>query len=195
MEEVDVDTKIKIIVIGGSAGSLSVLFQVLPALLPRLKVAIVLVLHRKSSSESSLSALLGTKTTIPTREVEDKDPVLPGNIYLAPADYHLLLEKDLTFSLDYSEKVNFSRPSLDVTFESAADVFGPALAGILLSGANEDGTAGLIAIKNAGGTVIVQSPGSAQMPFMPQHAINSLPVDLILDVKEITAFINALSGN
>jgi len=192
MEEDDVKNKVKVVVIGGSAGSLTVLFEVFPALLTDLKVAIILVLHRKNSADSSLSALFSTKTLIPTKEVEDKDPVLPGNIYLAPADYHLLIEKNLTFSLDYSEKINFSRPSLDVTFESAADVFGPALAAILLSGANEDGTQGLIAVKNSGGLTIAQKPESAQMPFMPQHAITNMQIDKILDIKEIADFINSL---
>ena len=136
---------------------------------------------------------LSTKTLIPTREVEDKDPILPGNIYLAPADYHLLIEKDYIFSLDYSEKVNFSRPSLDVTFESAADVFGPDLTAILLSGANDDGTEGLIAVKKTDGFAIAQKPESAQMPFMPQHAISNMEIDLVLDIKGISDFINSLA--
>lgn len=192
MEENDVKRDLKVVVIGGSAGSLSVLFEIFPALSPDLNTTIILVLHRKNSADSALSDLLATKTVIPTKEVEDKDPILPGNIYLAPADYHLLIEKDYTFSLDYSEKINFSRPSLDVTFESAADVFGPSLIAILLSGANEDGTAGLITVKQSGGLIVAQKPETAQMPFMPQHAIANTDIDMVLDVKEITDFINLL---
>lgn len=192
MEENDVKRDLKVVVIGGSAGSLSVLFEIFPALSPDLNTTIILVLHRKNSADSTLSDLLATKTVIPTKEVEDKDSILPGNIYLAPADYHLLIEKDYTFSLDYSEKINFSRPSLDVTFESAADVFGPSLIAILLSGANEDGTAGLITVKQSGGFIVAQKPETAQMPFMPQHAIANTDIDMILDVKEITDFINLL---
>jgi two-component system chemotaxis response regulator CheB len=192
MEENDVKRDFKIIVIGGSAGSLTVLFEVFPALLPNLQSTIILVLHRKNSADSILSDLLATKTKIPTKEIEDKDPILPGNIYLAPADYHLLIEKNYTFSLDDSEKINFSRPSLDVTFESAADIFGPSLIGILLSGANEDGTAGLMAVKQSGGFTVAQKPESAQMPFMPQHAIAHTEIDQILDIKEITNFINLI---
>ena len=191
MEESDV-TKYQAIVIGGSAGSLSVLFEIFPALPRDLNATIILVLHRKNSSDSSLSTLLATKTRLPTKEVEDKDEILPGNIYLAPADYHLLLEKNYTFSLDYSEKINFSRPSLDVTFESAADIFGSSLVAILLSGANEDGTSGMKAVKKAGGLTIVQKPESAQMSFMPQHAINNVDIDKIMDINEIATFINSL---
>lgn len=193
MEENDVKRDLKVVVIGGSAGSLSVLFEIFPALSPDLNTTIILVLHRKNSADSALSDLLATKTVIPTKEVEDKDPILPGNIYLAPADYHLLIEKDYTFSLDYSEKINFSRPSLDVTFESAADVFGPSLTAILLSGANEDGTAGLTTVKQSGGFIVAQKPETAQMPFMPQYAIAHTDIDMVLDVKEITDFINLLN--
>lgn len=193
MEENDLKKTFKAIVIGGSAGSLSVIFEMLPALQTNLSAAIIFVLHRKNSADSSLSSLLSTKTQIPTKEVEDKDPLIPGTIYLAPADYHLLIEKNLSFSLDSSEKINFSRPSIDVTFESAADVFGPDLIAILLSGANDDGTAGLLAVKKSHGLAIAQKPESAQMPFMPQHAISNMDIDLILDVKGISNFINSLA--
>lgn len=193
MEENDVKNKFKAVVIGGSAGSLSVLFEVFPTLNSNLKAAIILVLHRKYSGDSSLSDLLSTKTLLPTKEIDDKDPILPGHVYLAPADYHLLIEKNLFFSLDVSEKINFSRPSLDVTFESAADTFGSSLVAILLSGSNDDGTAGLKAVKEAGGFIIAQKPETAQMAYMPQNAINNLEIDLILDSKEISDFINTLN--
>jgi len=193
MEEANLKTSFKAVVIGGSAGSLSVLFELLPALKKDLRIALILVLHRKNSSDSALSTLLASKTLIPTKEVEEKEPVQYGCIYLAPADYHLLIEKDFTFSLDYSEKINFSRPSLDVTFESAADVFGSELVAIILSGANDDGTAGLSAVKQAGGFCIAQQPETAQMPFMPQHAIEHSEIDLILSVKGMADFINSIN--
>lgn len=183
----------EVVVVGGSTGSIDVLLQLLPALLPRLSFALVIVLHRKNTADSTLANLLSLKTAIPLTEVDDKDPIAPGRIYLAPADYHLLLERDGTFSLDDSEKVNFSRPSIDVTFESAADVYGPALAGILLSGANKDGTAGLGAIKKAGGTPVVQRPDTAQVAFMPQHALLRVSIDFVLDVQQLIQFINSLS--
>jgi two-component system chemotaxis response regulator CheB len=192
MEEAHLKHRFKTVIIGGSAGSLTVLFEVLPVLDPNLKTSIILVLHRKNSGDSSLSDLLSSKTVLPVKEIDDKDPVLPGTIYLAPADYHVLIEKNYYFSLDVSEKINFSRPSLDVTFESAADAFGTSLTAILLSGSNNDGTAGLKAVQEAGGMIIVQKPETANMAYMPQHAINNLSVDYILDTKEISSFINSL---
>ena len=192
MEKNSLNRHFKTIVIGGSAGSLEVLFRLLPKLRPDLKIAVIIVLHRRNSGDSSLSELLSTKSSIPTQEVEDKDPILPGNIYLAPSDYHLLAEKNFTFSLDYSEKINFSRPSLDVTFESAADVYGSSLIGIILSGANEDGTKGLLTIKNNGGIIVAQEPKTAQMPLMPQYAIDHTAVDYILSIDEMADFINGL---
>lgn len=182
------------VVIGGSTGGLDVLLKILPALKPTLSFTIIVVLHRKNSADSTLEALLASRTSIPVREVEDKDVLAVGHIYLAPADYHLLIEADKTFSLDYSEKVNYSRPSLDVTFESAADVYGDTLVGILLSGANTDGTKGLAAIKKEGGITIAQKPETAQAPFMPQQAIDNVAVDFILDIPDMISFINALNN-
>ncbi|GAB3889060.1 chemotaxis protein CheB [Spirosoma agri] len=183
----------KAIVIGGSAGGLDVVLKLLPALEPTPSFTIIIVLHRKNSIDSTLEELLASRTTIRVKEVEDKDVVKPGTIYLAPANYHLLIERDLTFSLDDSEKVNYSRPSLDVTFESAADVYGDALVGIVLSGANADGTNGLLAVKKAGGIAVAQEPAGAQSAFMPQQAIARVPVDFVLDVPELSIFINALN--
>ncbi|QRQ99942.1 chemotaxis protein CheB [Dyadobacter sandarakinus] len=194
MEENSVRKTVDLFLIGGSAGSLQVLFSLVPQLSASLSFAMVIVLHRGNFSDSSLSDLLSSKTPLPVREVEDKDPVQPGNIYLAPADYHLLIERERTFSLDYSEKINFSRPSIDVTFESAAEIYKSSLAGLLLSGANDDGTKGLGKIKSAGGITIVQDPETAQMPFMPHHAIHHTLVDHVLNVREMAGFINALHG-
>ncbi|GAB3995893.1 chemotaxis protein CheB [Spirosoma daeguense] len=182
----------EVLLIGGSTGSIEVLLQLLPALKAPLRIALILVLHRKNTADSTLVNLLSLKTTIPIQEVDDKDPIVPGTIYLVPADYHVLIERDNTFSLDDSEKVNYSRPSIDVTFESAADVYGPATVGILLSGANTDGTAGLKAIKKASGITVVQKPETAQVAYMPQQAIEGAPIDWVLDVQEMQAFVNAI---
>ncbi|MBC3787527.1 chemotaxis protein CheB [Spirosoma utsteinense] len=179
----------KVVIIGGSTGSIEVLLQLLPALQSPLAFSVVIVLHRKNTADSTLANLLSLKTAIPVKEVDDKDILQPGHIYLAPADYHLLIELDGSFSLDDSEKVNYSRPSIDVAFESAADVFGPALIGVLLSGANADGTNGLIAIKQAGGQVVVQQPETAQVAFMPQQAILRSQPDYILDVPGLIALL------
>ncbi len=180
----------KVMLIGGSTGSINVLLKLLPDLPFPLPFALIIVVHRKNTADSTLAELLALKTAVPLKEVDDKDVLLPGHIYLAPADYHLLIEKDGTFSLDDSEKINYSRPSIDVTFESAADVYGPTLVGILLSGANADGTTGMKAIKKAGGTLVVQQPETAQVAYMPQQAILNAPVDFVLDIYGLTLFLN-----
>lgn len=191
MEEDRLIPGMKVLMIGGSAGSIDVLMKILPGLSPFSSYAIVIVLHRKSSEDKNLEELIALKTNIPVVEVEDKVAFRHGFIYVAPSDYHLLFEKNNLLSLDISEKVNYSRPSIDVSFESAAEVFGPGITAILLSGANADGTAGLAAIKKMGGTVVVQDPSSAEMPFMPANAIENIQPDLILNVDDIIRFISS----
>lgn len=178
----------KVLLIGGSAGSLEVLMRILPTLVD-ISYALVIIVHRKNAEDSTLEELIAHKANVAVREVEDKTPLLPGFIYVAPSDYHLLFETSGLLSLDVSEKVNYSRPSIDVAFESAADVYGESLTAILLSGSNADGTSGLKAVKQVGGTTVVQSPESAEMPFMPQNAIHESDPDLILDVAELGVFI------
>src|ERR1700712_4749021 len=156
MEEDRMMKKHGMVLIGGSAGSLDIVLRILPTLTSDLGLPIVIVLHRKNSNDNILVDLLSTRTDLVVKEVDEKEAMLPNVIYVAPADYHLLIERDLTFSLDVSEKVNYSRPSIDVTFESAADVFGSHTAGLLLSGANADGVEGLRKIKAAGGMIMVQ---------------------------------------
>jgi len=192
MEKDKIASRFKVLIIGGSAGSLEVLMQVLPQLNAIANFSVVIILHRKSGEDTTLEELLALKTVIPLQEVEDKTPLLPGYMYIAPSDYHLLFERDYTLSLDISEKINYSRPSIDVAFESAADIYREGLAAILLSGANADGTNGVIAIQKAGGKVVIQNPESAEMPYMPQSAINRLAADYILDIKEIAEFINSI---
>lgn len=192
MEKGKVIHDCKVLMIGGSAGSLEVLMKILPQLSATPSFAMVIILHRKSGDDTTLEELISLKTTIRVQEVEDKTPLLPGNIYIAPSDYHLLFEKDGVLSLDTSEKVNYSRPSIDVSFESAAEVYGAALTGFLLSGANADGTEGLKAIKNAGGTTVVQNPVTAEVPFMPRNAIEHIAPDFILTVEEILELIQGM---
>lgn len=160
-----------IIVIGGSAGSLPVILQIVSDLPHRLSAAVIIVVHRKSSGDSVLPNLLAARTSMEVREVEDKEPIVPGVVYIAPADYHLLIENEQTFALDSSEKVNYSRPSIDVTFSSVAEVFGKKAIGILLSGANADGADGLLQLKESGGFSIVQDPATADVGYMPEQAI------------------------
>ncbi len=192
MEENPVKKNIKMFLIGGSAGSLEVLIETIPKLKEGLSFPIVIILHRKNSNESVLRDLLKEKTKLEIIEIEEKNPIISGNIYLAPPDYHLLIEKNFTFSLDFSEKINYSRPSIDVTFQSATDIYKSELAALLLSGANADGVEGLKAIKNAGGTTIVQNPDDARVAFMPKQAIKSLSIDYVLNKENIADFINNL---
>lgn len=193
MEKNTVISGCKVLIIGGSAGSLDVLLRILPHLHAS-SFAIVIVLHRKHTDDNALEELIAAKTSIPVKEVEDKVALLPGYIYIAPSDYHLLFEKNNLLSLDTSEKINYSRPSIDVAFESASDVYGKSLVGILLSGANADGTEGLIAIKKAGGTIIVQKPETADMPFMPHNAVVHTSPDFILSVSEILQLITRINS-
>ncbi|AWI26105.1 chemotaxis protein CheB [Flavobacterium pallidum] len=191
MEETQI-IRTKVVVMGGSAGSLEVLLKILPRIAIIPDFAIAIVLHRKNSEDNTLEELIALKTMIPVVEIEDKTPLLPGAIYICPSDYHLLFEKNGTLSLDISEKVNYSRPSIDLAFESAADAYGDALTGILLSGANADGTAGLKAIKELGGTTIVQNPETADMPFMPRNALQFAEPHFSLDANEILEYIKGV---
>jgi two-component system, chemotaxis family, protein-glutamate methylesterase/glutaminase len=182
--------KTALIVIGGSAGSLDVLLQVLPSVDPQLRIPIIIVLHRKSANDNLLADLLSSRTNLHVKEADEKEVISPGYIYIAPADYHLLLESDRSFSLDYSEKINYSRPSIDVVFQSAADVYGPSLVCILLSGANADGTEGFKYVKEKGGYTAVQDPDSAEVDYMPRSALLNNCTDSVLPVDAIAAFIN-----
>lgn len=179
--------------IGGSAGSLEVLLKILPGLDASMPFPIIIVLHRMPGKDSILTDLLAAKTKLKVKEIEEKEQMQPATIYIAPPGYHLLIEADRSFSLDASEKVNFSRPSLDVSFESAADVFGKNLACLLLSGANTDGSAGLAKIQRRGGTVLVQDPRTAVVSYMPAHALETVQIHTVLKPEEMPEFINLLA--
>jgi len=193
MEENKIIANCKVVIIGGSAGSLNALMQILPDLSQLNGFAVVIVLHRKSTDDQTLEELIALKSSITVKIVEDKVPLLPGYIYVAPSNYHLLFEKNDALSLDISEKINYSRPSIDVSFESASEIYGEALVGILLSGSNTDGTYGLKAIKAAGGTIVVQNPTVAEMPFMPHNAILNTNPDFVLDNQEILELLRSIN--
>lgn len=186
--------KCVLFVIGGSAGSLEVIMQLLPKLKANLPFAIVIVLHRNNQPDSALHELLSSKTILKVKEAEDKETLCKGVIYLAPADYHLLIEKDKTLSLDHSEKINFSRPSIDFTFATAGEAFGEQTSALLLSGANADGVKGLESIKNNHGQILAQDPVTARVPYMPKSAIETLSIDWILKPEEMAVFINNLEN-
>lgn len=181
------------LIIGGSAGSLDVLLEIFPALRNDIGFPIVLVVHRKASNGSLLTDLLKSRTTLAVGEAEEKEFLSPGKVFIAPADYHMLIEEDRSISLDYSEKVNYSRPSIDVTFQSAAEVFREKLVCILLSGSNADGVEGLKSVNNFRGRVVIQNPNTAIMPYMPQQAVLNVEPHVILDSHDMADYINKLN--
>ena len=185
-------SKYKMVIIGGSAGSLEIILSITSQLPLQSGCSFVIVLHRKTGMDSLLTDLVAAKTTMPVVEIEDKENIEPDTIYLAPPDYHLLFEGDKTFSLDSSEKVHFSRPSIDVTFESAAEMYGAAAIGVILSGANADGAEGLQKIKRSGGYTIVQNPKTAEVSYMPQQALLKTKVDAVEDGENIGGWINKM---
>ncbi|BAY78143.1 CheB methylesterase [Nostoc linckia NIES-25] len=174
----------KIVVIGTSLGGLSALKIILQNLPADFPVPIAIVQHRHKESNNALRQLLQESISLPIREVEDKDEILPRHIYLAPADYHLLVEPG-HFALSTDEPVSYARPSIDVLFESAADVYGEEVIGIILTGANHDGMQGLKKVKARGGITIVQEPATAESCIMPEAAISSVAVDWILTLRDI----------
>ena len=182
----------KLIVIGGSSGSLQVILYLLGRLPNNYPIPVLLIIHRAYSIDSMFLDLLLLKSNIMVREVEEKDKIAPSCVYLAPADYHVLIEKDETFTLDYSEKLNYSRPSIDVSFISAAEVYGKNLTGILLSGANEDGAEGLREIKEKGGHTIIQHPDEAIVNYMPLQASYKSRIDEVLNTEGISRYLISL---
>lgn len=186
------DPVTELIVIGGSAGSLQVILETIRNLNGDLSFPIVLVLHRKAQAESILPKLLQQFSAIDVIEVEDKTELQNNKIYIVPSDYHLLFENKNTVSLDGSEKMNYSRPSIDVTFRSAAEMFRQSVIGILLSGANSDGVEGLKYIKKNQGKVWIQDPETADVDYMPRHAVQNVEYDLIVKPNNLANYINQL---
>lgn len=161
-----------IFVIGGSAGSFPLIIDTVKAIRQPLAHPVIIILHRLKNVESSMVEILNKAGNgLIVKEPEDKELVLPGYIYLAPQNYHLLVDDTNSFCLDYSEPVNFSRPSIDVCFKSVAAVYGVGCTGILLSGANKDGAEGLKNITQKGGIGIVQDPLQSDYPAMPEAAL------------------------
>lgn len=177
---------VRAIVIGASAGAVQALSVLLPPLAADFPIPVLVVVH-VPDVPSGLVALFAAKCRVPVREPEDKEPIVPGTVYFAPPGYHLLVEAEGQLALSVDAPVLFSRPSVDLLFESAAEAYGAALLGIVLTGANEDGAAGAQAIAAAGGAVLVQDPATAFAPAMPLAALarcpaaQSLPLDAIAD--------------
>ena len=182
------------VVIGASAGALEVLSNLLPALPSDYRLPILIVVHLPPDNTSLFAELFRARCAIRVREAEDKEPIEPGVVYFAPPDYHLLVEEDKRLSLSDDEPVLFSRPSIDVLFESAADAYAGGLIGVVLTGANSDGANGLKAVVEAGGVAVVQSPGSAYAVAMPEAAIAACPAARVLPVNEIAAYLREVGA-
>jgi two-component system chemotaxis response regulator CheB len=173
------------VVIGASAGALESLTPILTALPQDFPCALLIVVHLPPDRDSVLAKILQSKCRLDVREAEDKEPLLPGRVYVAPPDYHMLVELNKHISLSSEEPVHFSRPAIDLTFSSAADAFGSALTGVILSGANDDGAAGLRDVERAGGRVLVQQPSLAVAREMPEAALRACHHAAALTLQEI----------
>jgi len=182
----------EVLLLGGSAGSFKLLFQVVKLLPADLDKTVIIVIHRKRNFFSEIEKLFAENSRMLLREIQDKDIVNKNTIYIAPANYHTLIETGGYFSLDVSEAVWYSKPSIDVTFESAAEIYKERCMAILLSGANQDGAEGLLKLKNNGAVTIAQHPEDAEMGEMPAAAINLGAADYILHTNEIFELLHKL---
>ncbi len=190
--EVLAGRRIEAVVIGASAGGIDALLRLLPRLPQPLPFPVVALLHLPDDRDSRLAEVFRQRLGIPVRQADDKAVLEAGTVYFAPSGYHLSIEADRSFSLSQEEPVHFSRPSIDILMASAADVYGSRLAGIVLTGANADGAAGLAAIGAAGGLTVVQLPGDAEIATMPAAAIRARQPDLVLPLAGIGEFLAAI---
>ncbi len=180
-------------VMGGSAGALEALGVILPALPASFGLPVAIVLH-VPRGRNRLIEVIAHQCVLPVAEAEDKAPLAPGVVYVAPPNYHLLIERRRCLSLSTEDPVRYSRPSIDVLFETAADAYGPALVGVLLTGANDDGARGLARIRSAGGVTVVQSPETATSRMMPEAALRLTSAHHVLPLSEIGPFLARLGA-
>jgi two-component system chemotaxis response regulator CheB len=179
-------SKVEAIVIGGSAGGMNALKIILPALERHMALSVIIVLHRRwKSADDFLYRMLNGICQLSVKEADEKERLKPGTIYLAPPNYHLMIEGNKTLALTVDEPVNYCRPSIDVLFASAAEVFGPRIIGVLLTGANNDGSQGLKVIKAYGGITVVEDPATAEVKKMPQAALDLVVPDYLLPLEKI----------
>jgi len=182
----------KAVVIGVSAGGMSALGRILPRLPKDFPMPVIIVQHLSPHSDNFMIRHFDRLCQINVKEADEKEAIMPGTAYFAPPNYHLLIETDFTFALSVEERVNFSRPSIDVLFESARDAWYSQLVGIILTGASSDGSKGLKKIKDCGGLAIVQDPQEAEVSVMPESAIRLTKVDKVLKIDDIAAFLLTL---
>lgn len=191
-KKIEIKDRYDMIVVGASAGGIESLTQILVSLPPTFSPSIVIVQHISHDSKRSLAAHFAAITHAQVREVEDKEPIESGVVYFAPTNYHLLVSNEGVFNLSVDPPVSFSRPSIDVLFQSAAEVYRERLMGIILTGTNHDGADGLKDVRRYGGLAIVQNPEDARYPIMPQTALNAADPQLVLTLDEIGFFLNRL---
>ena len=184
---------IEAVVMGGSAGALDTLGALVAALPATCAVSVAVVVHLPPSRPSRLAEVLAARCALPVREIEDKDAVVPGVVFVAPPGYHVLIERGRTFALSMDELLHFSRPAIDVLFESAAEAYGARLAGVVLSGANADGARGLAAIGRAGGLCVVQAPATAAVPEMPEAALAATRGACVLSVEQMATWLGSVA--
>ena len=177
----------KAVAIGASAGGVEALLVLLRALPPDFPLPLLVVLHVAANHKGDLAGVFERQCALPVREAEDKDAIARATVYLAPPGYHMQVEPDLSLSLSLDEPVHFSRPSIDVLFESAAFAYGAGLLAIVLTGASEDGSAGLATVKRLGGCAWVQDPGQAASPLMPEAALRAVQPDRVLGLETMAA--------
>ena len=186
--------KYEAIVIGVSAGGIMTLNTILRHLPSDFALSIIIVQHQHPHSDAFIAEFLDNRCSLTVKQADEKEIIMPGKIYIAPPNYHLMIEEDRTFSLTIDKRVHYARPSIDILFETAADVFNEKLVGIILTGANDDGSRGLKKIKESGGLTIVQDPDTAEIDTMPKAAIASTKIDYILPLEKIGPFICTLYG-
>ena len=188
----DFRASVETVAIGASAGGIDALFAVLGGLRPPFRGSVVAVLHLPEDHESRLAEVFAARLAIDVEEAQPGAPVASGKVYFAPPGYHLLVEADRTFSLSCDPPVLYSRPSIDVLLESCADAYGPGLAGIVLTGANEDGARGLATVKARGGLTAAQDPAEAAHPTMPQAAIDAADPDFVLPLAGLRSLLHTV---
>ncbi len=184
------EKKYQVVVIGVSAGGMEALKKLFLDLSLDFLLPIIVTQHLHSTQSGFFIEFFDSLCALTVKEAEENEKIRYGFIYFAPPDYHLLIEDDRSFSLSSDEKVNYSRPSIDVLFESAADVYGSQLIGVILTGASSDGTNGMKRIKECGGMTIAQNPEEAEYPIMPKSAIDAGEIDHILSLNEISKFLD-----
>ncbi len=184
--------RVDAVVIGTSAGGIEALSVLLPALTPGVRASLFIVLHLPRERPSLLVDIFAPRCALRVCEAEDKEPVAPGVVYFAPPDYHMLIDRGPAVTLSADGLVNFSRPSIDVLFESAADVYGARLLGIILTGASSDGAEGIAAVRRAGGVTVIQQPAESRSPMMTTSALERGPADFVLPLDEIAGLLRSL---